>query len=93
MDGSRGAHAVGECGWRGRPRAFKLPTLCLTDLVCLNVLFEKFNSVLDWDHGCETSVLTRSGTSFSSVAVWVDDADGEVVVHFGQFPAAVLFAV
>jgi len=26
VDGSRGAYAVGECGWRGS-RAFKLPTL------------------------------------------------------------------
>src|SRR5262245_57653893 len=30
---------------------------------------------------------------FVSIAVWVDDADGEVVVRFDQFPAAVFFAV
>jgi hypothetical protein len=31
---SRGAHAVGECGWSGRSRAFKLPTLgCGSDFM------------------------------------------------------------
>src|SRR5262249_28288902 len=35
---------------------------------------------------------TQSGLFFS-IAVWVDDADGEVVVRFGQLPAAVFFAV